>query len=138
MSEKYIDLIVENLCKLQLEKNSITRPIAFGFPLSKKSSPSIWFVMQFEQETISKVEILEIKEGVDSLNLDDALGVDVAIFANKEIWSEIASGGMDAAMRICDEQKITVSGKLAYFICHVRSIVNAILLFAGATSFAET
>lgn len=113
------------------------RPIAMGFSVNSRSHQEFWIVGKVDAAKFSLMEVIEFERPQDSKMVEDRFQAEVSVWADVQIWRDIAAGGMDGFLRAADEKKISISGNLPYFIRHVRSIAALSVAFSQALAHAE-
>jgi hypothetical protein len=108
---------------------SLNRRVAVGVVNGGQDGTDAWVILDFASGAAQAAEIRHCSNLSDP---DAALDVAIVFLAKVAVWTEIGQGGFPAALAATDARKIFVSGKLAYFIRHVRSSVDLPVLFGEA------
>lgn len=105
---------------------SLDRRIALGVKQGGAEDNDAWVILSISAGLATVAEFRVCGALADA---DSALGVDIVVLASASVWGEIGAGGVAAAIAAADAHRIVVSGKLPYFIRHVRSTVDLMVAF---------
>lgn len=125
----------EMLNDKKITDNSLDRRIALGIEKGGVEGTDIWIILDF---STGETKLSEIRQCAKFNDPDAELGVELVITAAVDVWGKIAEGGNAAAVLAADKREIFIAGKLAYFIRHVRSLIDLISTFSQALKIARS
>lgn len=132
--EDNLNSLVGFLGSVELNGYSLDRPVAFSIKGGAQEGQDVWVIVRFSNGNVTSAEYLVSGIMADA---DNELQVAIVIQATDAHWREIGSGGEGAAIMAADRKVIAISGKLPYFIRHVRSTVNLIEAFGNAVTISN-
>jgi hypothetical protein len=111
---------------LQISNCSLNRRVALGVSAGGLDGKDAWVVFDCSSGILRMHELRYCGPLADT---DSELSVEFVAIASPEVWQKIGNGGRAAAVLACDEKDVLVSGKLPFFIRHVRSIIDLFVVF---------
>ena len=109
-----------------VENCSLNRRVAVGVKNGGVDDTDAWVILDFSDGT---ARLREVRHCGPLSDADSALDVALVIFAESSVWRQFGEGGFDSVIAAADARNVVVTGKLAYFIRHVRSSVDLMVLF---------
>jgi hypothetical protein len=104
---------------------SINRPVAMGVINFSGDGADAWLVANLgDPDSPSELHLVNDVDPVEELHAE------IAISANIDSWEEMARLGKPGVIQACDERKVTIQGKLPYFIRHAEGAIALMLNLA--------
>lgn len=128
LENRHLEIIKNSLISNIFENCSLNRPIALGINDFITPGTDAWLILIFSDGNITSGEWRICGPLND---IDDELGVSIVVQAKEDQWRAIGAGGHEAAILAADNKSFALSGKLPYFIRHVRSTINVISNFGN-------
>jgi hypothetical protein len=121
--------VTEKLLDFRGALNSLDRPVAFGIKGISNKGRDPWFVIGL---SAGRIETVQFRSCGAMVDIDAELDVAIVVQATLSHWLEIGQGDFGTVIDAADRKIIAISGKLPYFIRHVRSTVEVIYAFGLA------